>query len=378
MELFSKYLDQIKAEVDLKERTKAFVKSELERETVYKTEPYAKRTFVNKGFAKGWLRTAVYTLATFSVLTLSGYAYYIHPVNYVSLDINPSVELSINAFNVVIEAEGINKDGESLIKNNSVTHMTVEESIGILVREAENQKFIAKNGSTVIAVTAISNKEDAAILLKEKSENAVKQVIDSMDIDAIVYADFTNLELRARARDLGLSAGKYKMIEILQQVDSSIIFEKYRDMNITDIFKNANKLLLATDDSNGLITEEDFKALAMMKLTASKIQEATMNKQTTYDMNQNSETPVMEQNKIQVQRKNVDDEQSGVINKAWTTIESGVEKEPNMVTAPGVINNPDGNIHGAGGSGGEDSVDKNNLYNLNQQDANKTNSDGKP
>ncbi|MBK5262389.1 MAG: hypothetical protein JJE17_07450 [Peptostreptococcaceae bacterium] len=373
MELFSKYIDQIKAESDLKQRTNAFVKAEIEREHAHKSGTFTRFAFLKEAFAKRRISTAVYMMAAFAVFTFSGVAYYNQPANYVSLDINPSVELGVNAFNIVIDSEGINTDGEALIKVNSVLHMTLEEAIGALVREAATQKFIAADGSTVIAVTAISGKDATAVSLKEKCEDAVQQAIDSENIEAIIYADYTNLELRARARDLGISTGKYKMIEILQGLDESITFKQYSSVTVTNIISKANELLLSAEKTNVIFTEKYKKTLDMIKITAAKIEGTVVNNQTTRIMDQNSGLPLMEQNmeqdKFQVQTQGTDEGQAEIISEPGTSVILEV------VTEPGVINDSGGNDAGAGGSGGGDFVDKNNLDSGNPQD--NMSSDGK-
>jgi len=52
--------------------------------------------------------------------TVSAFAYFT-PVSYVSLDINPSIEYSVNMFDRVIDATGVNDDGTELLDGVDLT-----------------------------------------------------------------------------------------------------------------------------------------------------------------------------------------------------------------------------------------------------------------
>jgi hypothetical protein len=44
-------------------------------------------------------------------LAVGGYAFYNTPINYVSFDVNPSVELGLNFFDKVVSCEACNEEG---------------------------------------------------------------------------------------------------------------------------------------------------------------------------------------------------------------------------------------------------------------------------
>ncbi len=52
--------------------------------------------------------------AVLLVCATSAWAYYT-PYSYVSLDVNPSIEFSLNRFNIVLSAKGVNSDGEEIL-----------------------------------------------------------------------------------------------------------------------------------------------------------------------------------------------------------------------------------------------------------------------
>ena len=58
------------------------------------------------------------------IFSLAGgtYAYAKTPVAYVSMDINPSVELAVNAFDTVIAVEAYNEDGKNILEGTNLVN----------------------------------------------------------------------------------------------------------------------------------------------------------------------------------------------------------------------------------------------------------------
>ena len=54
------------------------------------------------------------------LLGMNGYSWFLAPVSYVSIDVNPSVELALNKLDRVVSATAYNKQGEELLKGMSL------------------------------------------------------------------------------------------------------------------------------------------------------------------------------------------------------------------------------------------------------------------
>lgn len=308
MDYFIKFMDEIKAEEELKENTKAFIKTALVKETQQKTNENSKVSSLKRGFAMKKLLIAASTVVACAILGVGGYIYYNTPVNYVSLDINPSVELGINAFNSVVSVDGCNDDGELLIKESKLSNLSLEEAIATLVNEADEQGFIAEDGSTVIAVTAESDNEETATELQSKSEEGVNLTLSTKNMAAIVYADCSNLQLRTKAREMGISPGKYKLIEVLQLLDPSITVERYKNAKITDIITKAGELMASVPNSEeklgGYGKNTEMILEAAKEVQAARVNtegEQNINNEQEQNQNQGISGPEQEQNQNQEQ-----------------------------------------------------------------------------
>ena len=70
-----------------------------------------------------WRRAAI-ALAACLALTavgLIGSRLYFEETAFVGIDVNPSIELGINRFDIVVSAKAYNEDGEALLRDVSVT-----------------------------------------------------------------------------------------------------------------------------------------------------------------------------------------------------------------------------------------------------------------
>jgi len=276
MDAFKDYMDKVKAETELKEKTKAFINSAMRCENAKEKIHKKEKSPMKKLFV------AAASVAACALLTAGGYAYYNTPVNYVSVDINPSIELGINRFGTVVTSESYNEDGELILKEAKLTRMALKEAIDLLIREAAEQGYIAEDGSSVIAVTSESDDDETAAELEEASEEAVNVSLSVKNLNAIVYADCSSLELRTEAKELGISPGKYKLVAALQAIDPEINIDDYKDAKITDIIVDVNlQMGNASDDAQNEETDKNDKAFenALDKIAkaAEKVEKARGN-----------------------------------------------------------------------------------------------------
>jgi hypothetical protein len=296
MEDFNRYFDQIKAETELKEKTKQYL-----RETLAKKEAPLNRQrkagyYMNKGMTENKdtvitkfpVRRAVFA-ASGVVLALAfavaGYIYYKAPVNYISLDINPSVELALNTFDRVVGVEAMNADGLTIIEGERLNNLSVESAVRLLVQNAWEDGFVNEDGSSVIAITVFTDDEDKALILQEEGSAGTEAALSEDKAYAAIYTDCSDLELRTEAKESGLSPGKYKLIKMLQVMDPDITTEQYRDIKVSDIISKANEL--AQGNSTVINSNADFQGVIARVQTT--VQEMSQNRIHAEEQNQEEE-----------------------------------------------------------------------------------------
>ena len=95
--------DQIKAEEELKNRTKVFVSEKIQNDTSSKA-----------GTAGRSIRRLAPVFVCMAILLIGSYWLYFTPAWQISIDINPSIEISMNRLNKVISVKSYNEDGAEL------------------------------------------------------------------------------------------------------------------------------------------------------------------------------------------------------------------------------------------------------------------------
>ena len=217
-------LSQIKAEDELILKTEKSIRNILEQQK--------KRTTLFSIKKLAFVACAVILVLGMSI---GGYAIYKTPVSYLSIDINPSVELGVNVFNNVVFAMSYNNDGKTILKGQNIVNSNVKDAVNKLVESASKKGFIASDGSTIVSVTSETNNASTASNLASDAKQGVNDAIKATGTTAVVYNDNIALDRRDAARRLDISPGKLNLIQKLQSLDPKITVDEYKDAKVTDI-----------------------------------------------------------------------------------------------------------------------------------------------
>ncbi|MHC1720668.1 MAG: hypothetical protein AB9844_08440 [Clostridiaceae bacterium] len=227
-------LSRIKAEDELIQKTENLLKYNYEKQNSERT------IFARMGKIFSMRRPVLAAFAavmTVCVLSAGGFSYYKTPVAYVSLDINPSVELSVNKFNKIVSATAYNEDGKVILEDKTMFNSSVKDAISELVKAASEKGYIKNDGSTIILVTSETEDSVVALSLGKEAEEGAKDAIKSSGDVAVVYKDTVNLDKRDEAQKLGVSPGKLNLIEKLQALDPTVTVDQYRSAEVTAIMQ---------------------------------------------------------------------------------------------------------------------------------------------
>ncbi len=289
MENFKEYMDRVHTNPEIKENTKKTVAQVL-RQVV----PDQKRSMRRKRSGTKAMAASLAALAAFLVVGGAAYAYYETPVDYLSLDINPSVELGINAFQKVVRAHGINQDGADLIENLDLHNMSAQEAVRLLVVQACQQDYISEDGSTVVVLSVQSDSGEQAEELGAQSALGVGEALQQQNALAILYGDTADLGLRTRAQEMGVSAGKYKLMLALQAMDPSLDLDSLKNQTMTQIMLRAGAL-----DGTNEAAAEFAQTIQSMQQIAVQIRQQERIEQPEEGQQNEEQTRQQEQNNTQ-------------------------------------------------------------------------------
>ncbi|UKS24763.1 anti-sigma factor domain-containing protein [Paenibacillus sp. HWE-109] len=148
------------------------------------------------------------------VSTLTGNVPSGQVVAYVTIDINPSVEIGIDNDEVVQDLHGLNSDGDDLISTLEFKGKSLAAVTSDILDKAEQGALARGEGDIIISSTVVEQKtvvNDEAIATKLKAQ--VSKHIEEAHPDQVnnygVTAFAAPQEIRQEAKASGVSAGKY-------------------------------------------------------------------------------------------------------------------------------------------------------------------------
>lgn len=186
-----------------------------------------------------FLSRAVAAAAVFLMLTTIGsYTYLTNSVLYYAyLDVNPSIEISINRLGNVRSVTGLNDDGEQLVEK-----LTQKRKLGTVLNDicyvAEEQGY------------ALSDEMALQFTITCKSENKLERLEEWVAAEvATVSLPFENRlvmvcsdEERLEAVNLGISPGKLRMVKEMYALFPEQSMDSLVRMSIADLNKQRQDL----------------------------------------------------------------------------------------------------------------------------------------
>lgn len=151
--------------------------------------------------------------AALVLLVAGGTVAYCTPYTQVSLDVNPSIELSLNLFDQVIDATPMNADGERILAQARALYGNLPGAVQAIVDELAAQGYIEPGSEADILLTAASRDQDRSQALLQSAVRTAEERTEQLKINANVIGECVNAELRQRAREYGVSPGKLMLAE---------------------------------------------------------------------------------------------------------------------------------------------------------------------
>lgn len=128
---------------------------------------------------------------------------------YVSLDINPSVEIALDKQNIVRGLNPLNDDGKELVMGLQIKGKNLDMALQSLIGAAISKNYINTRGENVIlsAVTPLSGSTDAG--LDDLIRESLEAYLEKGNVKAEVVVGNIPPDTREEAQKAGMSAGRY-------------------------------------------------------------------------------------------------------------------------------------------------------------------------
>lgn len=203
----------IQAGEALKDRTKVFLAERT-------------RGYASAGPEKRVIPACAVACACLLLVTLGGRWLYFTPTAEISIDINPSIELSVNRFDRVIAVTGFSEDGQDLSSELDIKYQNYAEAVGHILHHDRIAALLSGDEIMTITVVGSDGRQSARLLSDIEMCTAGQRN---------TYCFFARPEEAAAAREAGLSCGKYRAFLALQLLAPDITPETVQGMTMREI-----------------------------------------------------------------------------------------------------------------------------------------------
>lgn len=230
--------------------------------------------------------------AVLAITAVSGYAY-TNPTSYVSLDVNPSIEYSVNAFDRVVSVTAVNDDGEAITKDLDLKNEKITKAIQKTVDKLIEEGYITDDDNAGIIIAISNSDEKKAEDLAEEIEEETQDYMEENGETAEVEAEAVGKERVEEAKAMGVTPGKLNLVQKLAaSYDDAdeIVVEEWLNKSVKEINKTIKENRKSIKDNE--ITED---------LDKEEIEDEELDDEDTKEKNENK--PVKEK-KIKQQNIN--------------------------------------------------------------------------
>ncbi len=167
---------------------------------------------------------------------------YTTPVAAISLDINPSIELTVNRFDRVIAATGYNADGEQVVAALDLKNKSYTAAMNAVLQDDTVASYLKDDG--ILEVTLTSGSQETM----QQMQNCI--CAQTSVAAGQIYCTDRREEVEA-AHAAGVSFGKYRAFLELQKIDPDVTVEEIKTLSMREI---RERIAAASGETNRAAT----------------------------------------------------------------------------------------------------------------------------
>lgn len=176
----------------------------------------------------------------------------------VSIDVNPSIELTIDQNDRVIKSKASNDDAAAILKNMNLRDKDLQEATGSIVNELLEHGYLSKNSKDNAILISVASRSggQTPTQLQDKMADGIENVLKENNASATVLRQTDTLsdDLQKFASANKVSLGKADLVRKLTEQDPSLDAAELCKMSLKDLNKlMENKKL----EVSGLVVGEE-------------------------------------------------------------------------------------------------------------------------
>lgn len=222
----------------------------------------------DKGLFVNFYRRAVthpalsFALCLLLIVCVAGgttfHATYAKPDTVVAIDVNPSVELTTNRKNQVIQIDARNEDAETILDGMELKHVDLNIAVNAIIGSMLKHGYLCDDDNVVLI--SVSNKEPqkADTIKQEITEDITSSLAIANRSATVLQQDMENDDksLKATAERYHITVGKVQLInEILAVCGTDYSMDELADYSTKELAQLADRYGLEVEQTTSAKTE---------------------------------------------------------------------------------------------------------------------------
>ncbi len=190
------------------------------------------------------LAASVFVLAVFSVLYMQ--VFNPEPVfAYIDVDINPSMEITIDNTSKVLSVRALNADAKNLLRDLNLKELPVKEAISEVIDSSKKMGYLSGEKSNKVLISAALDSEMSDTNTdNDKALSSLLADIQNLKVEigsTSIQPEILKLtpEVRKAAVENNMSMGRYELYKELKDTNSDITIEKAKTERVSDMLDKA-------------------------------------------------------------------------------------------------------------------------------------------
>ena len=190
----------------------------------------------------------------------------------ISVDVNPSVELKLNAKSRVISAVALNRDGEEILEGLKLEGADANVAVNALIGSLLQRGYVDELANSILISVEDGDSVRGAALQQELTTE-VEAILDAASLNAAILTQSVeeNEALRQQADEYGISLGKAQLIETLVQSSDHLTFAALAGLSVNELnllASNTSMVLPETVQTSGKASDSAYIGAEAAKTAA--------------------------------------------------------------------------------------------------------------
>ena len=183
---------------------------------------------------KYWMVQAVGAALILLTIQAGVHHYSSVPASYISIDVNPSIEISLNRLDNVISITAYNKAGADVLEGLELEGFAYTKAMSLLLESEKMAPYLEDNTDVIFAISSKDGREGELA----NNLNEMASQLDCLQEDASYLFGSVDWDLAKRTHELGVSAGRMALCEyIAEKGEDELSLEELTDYSTSRLIE---------------------------------------------------------------------------------------------------------------------------------------------